>query len=605
MSFWARASSLAALFVAFSAADAHSFGRFGYTDLPDPPGFTVNREGFRVSGLASDSVRFNRPIDDMRVVELSNRVALYSGSDFAGRPSRLRVDLASPGFEAYFPLGVDLRFVTLGSPLVSWSEATTDGSAPGEMLRPTAPTRWILLHFPDPQPPIGVVFLDGEVSAYLTGGPGAWSLRTTEPYQGWVRFVLPRGQMRTARIDVATLGQSVQAFQKHETFWLSEAPNLTSVRVQPYSDGIEAIWQYDGPGAMVPVPALMARHAGYGLQILSGIEVTEADLHEGPQAYLLEPRLVLRFPIWDLPPGAALGLGAVSFPERDALDPLDYEATTETALYSLLANAPAWLRRMGREAVLGFPESVGLEAEPATGMRLPYSESGDNLSANAAIALLYQSREFVNASQSPDNPFLAALLWRRDWLTWRMWAPDVVESRRSSALVSVATALSPSIENRLEGAMFHAGLIAERALITYRNRRGFPQSSDPIPEPLFSLRRTLYDMDGEASDPDPFALAIASEVKVAGERTIECFLNEKGLLLEWVGIPDEERLALVSRRSIRLPVGLENGWSSTPSMRAGRHEFVRRYGEPGRRSILLTFPDGWDSVRPWPTVPRL
>lgn len=501
------------------------FGRFGYSSWPPAPGFVVNSEGFRSSSQGSDTFRFRVELPRFRVTEVSERAAVYVGPRLAGCPERFRVNLRSPGFEMYLPLGLDLRLSSLQAPLLSWSEGSVAEGVP------TPHAHWIMVTFRDRQPPVLFVFHGRPAALVVTGSPGNWRLRTAEHYEGWVRVCLPRGHRDERIADVTALGELVQEVLDHEAFWTSPTPQLTGIDLRVDDTGVTAVWNFDRVGALLSPSAVLAKAGGYPLSILTGVTETRADLEDGPTVFSREQRIVMRFPQRRLPAGRALTLGV----PRE-LPPSEVTHTDIGGLSVMaLSNLGSWSERPMRartQSVLDlFLQTTPVVLEPHTAQRLPYGVGGEGIDLAAAHALLMQSGLLARGEEASPNSLFTSAVWRMDALTWRLWVGDEAAARRAGALLALAGSMSSDPEKRWLAAKLQAGLSAQRALVLYRQRRGFATPVSAAVEPLLGIRRALFGLEPEVAS--SYLDSLASPVRVLGGPPAHVTFAGDGLRLVW------------------------------------------------------------------------
>lgn len=503
-------------------ASAQNLGRFGYVPFPEVPGFHLNATGYRASLAGSDTFRFDRPLTGFSGYAISDRSALSMGPYYDACPSQFRYNLRAPGFEMYFPRSVRLWLGSLQSPIISWGE----GSAGADV--PTPPSKWFLVSFEDGQPPVLLVFQDSPAQLVIRGSTGKWSITTRPGYRGWVRVCLPLGHERSGSLTAASLGSQVAKIKEDMEFWTQAPPILEGFSVKADEEGLTAIWKFDRPGAMVPAPVLLAKAGGYPIQVLTGIKPISADLIDGPVAYSIEPRLAVRFPMKRVPFGRSLTLGPRPTSPFGETSPFGAAALSNLALEALLPDRSPEVVALAQSATDEYYARTRRFLEPYTKQRLPYDQGGDGLEVVAAHALLQAARAVGGESKgNSDDPFLQ-VAQRVDWATWTVWASDDEVSRKSSAIFSVASALSSDPERRALGAMVQAGLAAQRALSVYREGRRFPGVRPELTEPLFTLRDGIY-----LSKNDEFIASLLSEVRITSHQRIIAEQVSEGVLIKF------------------------------------------------------------------------
>lgn len=519
MKSWARGSISFAVIWFATLAVGQSFGRFGYSSVPQAPGFRIFEEGFRAQNVSSDLLRFASRWSG-KAAEVNERTATYVGEHRNGNPLKMRVDLRRPGFELYFPLGFRFTVSSTQSPYLTWPE----GSAGADV--PIPASKWFMLSFRTRQPPILFVFDGPPVSVKITGKAGNWTIENTGRYDGWIRVCLPLGARNADLSTAAQLGQAVITIQEDESFWTQKTPSLLDFRIRSDQDGITAVWTFDRPGAVVPAAALLSRAGGYPIQILSGIRVTSAEIWDGAIAYTTEPKLAITFPMRRIPTGRALTIDARDPPSitGDAIP-----ALVELALSNLVASNGAVLAKDIDERLDRYREAAVYTKEPNTGQRHPFDAAGTDFDGFAARVLLWQSQLHARGLPSTDNEWLRSASSRIDWFSWMPWMSDQVVSRRAAALLAIAGALCQEPERRLMGAMLQAGLCSQRGLRLYRQRRGFPELPYDLVEPMYSLRSGLYLMG-----PNAFVRSLASEVRVISDVRIRAEQEEGSVMIWWV-----------------------------------------------------------------------
>ena len=102
-------------------------------------------------------------------------------------------------------------------------------------------------------------------------------------------------------------------------------------------------------------------------------------------------------------------------------------------------------------------------------------------------------------------------------MTWGLNIADRSISRRAGALAAIAASLSPRAVDRLEGALFEAGLAAQRGLNIWLRRKGSGQKDLTFIETLPSLREAIFKWDGPKNQEPNEMLALFSPVRVFGD----------------------------------------------------------------------------------------
>lgn len=492
------------------AAPAQAFGRFGYTLFPEVPGLDISAEGFRARTPGADRFRFESA-NEFKAQALSDRSVTYVGPERDLTPQKLRVNLNGPGFELYFPKGVRLRVGSLLGPLLTVADATYGPDTP------TPKTKQVLVTFRDPQPPVLLVFFGEAPALQVTGRSGDWVIDTDQPYKGWMRACLPLGLRDIPTNSAAALGQLAQELRKHEQFWWNPAPNITGFELRAADDAVTAFWKFDAARALVPPPVLGARGGGYGAQVLTPLANVRADVGFGPPVYTTAPELAVRFPALRVPGGRALVWRPTDPAVSGGLPP-----PVEAALANLFADSSVGAG--GRRALESFLAEAAYTREPWTNQLHPFDAEGAGAEAAAQHALLMQSLRNSGSSSDP-NALFTSLVWRRDWLTWLVWAKDEDAGVRASAYAAVAGALSGESEMRLDAAMLQAGLATWE-------RRAKPASLPP----LAYLRRALF-----VTPPNGVARALRSPVRVASAHAVALRQDDGKWVISWTHGPDTPR----------------------------------------------------------------
>ena len=459
-----------------SAAD---FGRFGFGANPKIPGWDFKFDGIKAAFPASDRLLFETPIQAAQPREIQAHEASFALVGGGLSPTRLRVNLFAPGPELLFERGFLLRCRSLSPPLLSWAEGSVSDGVE------TPKGRWVALSFQDSQPPILLTMLDEPASIIVKGRPGDWAITTVQPYRKWIRLALPVGVKAWTTTDAAALGAMVKQIRSNGMFWTGPSPVLQRIDAVNGSGYVDGIWTFSGPNAIVPFAAFLARRGGYAVQIQSKIKEIAAPSDEGPVAYVPERTLRIRFPMLSIPAGRSLVAGPATIPAT--LPEGAHYVLLERAMQSLMAPRPEALETNLAKAFEEYLSGSTLVKIPNTQSRLSFHPNGEGAVRAGFMAMVEQSLT-SNQERKPGG-LLSSLMWARDSLTWQLPMIEEAEVRRRTwALASLAAGLSTDSRTRLEGAMMHAGLSAERGHSAWIGA----QPPRTFLEPLDELRGRLY-----------------------------------------------------------------------------------------------------------------
>jgi hypothetical protein len=505
---------------------ADGFGRFGYRDRPNLPGFTLDLDGFSSKTPSADKIWFGSPARQWKPSFTNESGQVVSLNAQALGPQKARYSLWQSGFSLFFDKGVQFRVGSTGCPYLTWGEGTV-----GEGV-PTPDTSWVLISFRTAQPPILLVLESGKASFQFAGKAGNWILKTEKPLQGWMRCIQPLGTAEIAANSAAALGQLNKRVFENISIWTQPAPQLLNLSVKGDATAVVATWTFDRPAAIVPLGAALADLGGYPVRIQSKIRRLSEWNDEGPIAVAEELVLKVRFPIRRIPLGRSITVGKREIALLGTVSPIDIPSVSELALENLLADRDMATFKAAEDTLGAYLTDAVYTAEPVTNQQMPFAVNGAGIDLAACHALLMQTTTISNQSSSESNSLMTSVSWRRDAYNWRVAIDDPVLARRAGALASLAGFLCPEPERRLQGAMFEAGLAAERGLGILRARRAGQAESQYL-EPLDGLRRFAYYRDVRLADEDPFGKSLLSEVRVFGDSSVVLEKQGEALSIQW------------------------------------------------------------------------
>ncbi|MEQ1822545.1 MAG: hypothetical protein ABL949_08545 [Fimbriimonadaceae bacterium] len=461
---------------------------------------------------ASDRFVFPRPLRGWKAISTSDTSQTVMTQPYVGCPSKLRQDLTSPGFSAYFDHGIRLKIGTLSSPILSWGGG---GSLDGTAGLPTPEVRWVVVSFRDNQPPLLFAFPWNKGSLKISGKTGDWVL-SSDSFKGWMRVAAPLGVMPFRTNSAAEMGRLEADVKAQEAFWTQPPPIPTDTAIFEDDSSLTVEWTFDRPGAVVPPPAFLSGLAGYPVQILSKTKRIDAPTLEGPLSVTETSSLKLKFPIRRVPLGRVIGVGPPPKTIGTA-SYIDVAGVFELALANLYATTPKEVRVQAEETCAQYVENMPNTVEPHTGQRLPYGADGVGIDVLAAQALLMQSNISGDKPNSEPNSLFSTIMFRRDWLSWRIWGPDRRVSRRASAITAIAAALAPEADRRLDAAMLQAGIVAERGLGIWLKRSGLGDGK-PLLETAEHIRADIF-MPDDYRRLDNSASSLRSPLRLFGAGT--------------------------------------------------------------------------------------
>jgi hypothetical protein len=502
------------------------FGRFGYSDNVRIPGFEITRGHFRINHPAADRFYFEHPTATWAPVTTTEMGQTVVMTGKGGSPNKLRTNLCSVGFELHFQHGFQFRLSSNTAPFLSWPK----GSVGVGVETPEA--EWISVSFRDNQPPLLLVFPDKKARVKVTGKSGDWYISTPRDFTSWVRVFAPTGVRAHRTGNAEELGALVQKIEAERTLWLSPPPALTGVKVQEDATSVTATWEFDRSGALLPMPIIMAPIGGYQIAVLSEVRRADLPTEHGPTALAAGKQLTVRFSTLRVPTGRALTLGEPTEPPIGTASPHDLPSVISLALSNLQASAHSTLRKTALDTTEAFLVDAAYETEPFTNQRLPYAPDGKGLDLAAAHALLMQSNISTSRATSEPNSLLTSLTWRRDWHTWGMAVADANLRRRAGSVLALAAAICPEPERRLDGAMLHASLAAERGLQIWMRRQKMITEEPKMIEPMESLRRDLFTA-GPVRGGEGFGRSILSDLRIFGDHTCVLLEREGKRFLQW------------------------------------------------------------------------
>lgn len=533
-------------------AFSQNFGRFGYGSLPIP-GFSLDRKGFHARYGSADTLRFLSPCPvflPTSVSEFGETITMNGGP---GSPSKARISLLSPGFSLYFEAGMSLHISSPASPFLSWKEGSVTENVP------TPDVSWSVLSFRDSQPPIVFAFPAGPTSLTITGSSSDWTIRTSKKFHGWVRIGLPNGVEPMRASTASTLGKLSLAVAKQQSFWLAPTPTLRKQEVVGDETGVDAVWTFDMAGALVPSALQLAALGGYPVKILSKTHSVDPGTDEGPMAVMDGPELRVHFPVRAIHHGRSLAIGEPTVTPLASASYRDVQSVFSLALEGLTATSDSQTAKLSEDTLAEFLAQADYVKEPATKQMLPFTEDGAGMDLVAAHSLLMEAIACATAKDDV-NSLLATLEVRRDWNTWLPTTENEALRRRTAALASMAGALGRRPDSRLQGAMYEAGLAADRALVTWRSKRAIESPSSSKTEPILGLRQAIFTLAGEPAIGYDYAKVLLSPLKTTGRLSLVLDKDAARFAMTWSVVDanatsfellSTPALALTARTNIR------------------------------------------------------
>lgn len=461
-------------------------------------------------------------------------------------PRKLRINLLAPGFSLYFESGFRLRLNSMQAPFLTWTEGSVGADVP------TPPQPWVLVSFREQQPPVMLNFPDGNCSVVVSGAPGQWVLHGVDTDAHWVRITAPLGTQAKETSNAAQLGELVRAIQPNLAFWTGPIPAFKNVDVQESPDSITATWHFDKPGALVPFAAQFAPLGDDPIAIVSPVKSSGVFTEEGEILACAKEDLTIRFPLLKPVLGRALAAGAP--PVR--IDPSGSAGISRDVALAL-ADLQASCDLKTREEAEGLPAKFVAEStdslEPFTGQRLPYDAAGNGLDRLAAAAFEDQATLSASGQTEQPNSLLLSLMLRSDPSRLTLWCDNDDLRRRSTALASLALLLNPSLNSRLQAAMFEAGLAAERGFMLWGSHRNL-FAYRTLLEPMDSLRATLFGANG-VNPPDRFVAPVVSPFHVFANFEVSASQLGDELTLSWMSRDETPKVMQLTFTPVSVAAG--------------------------------------------------
>lgn len=491
------------------------------------PGFKIDSTGFAVNHPGAVGFRFLIPSIEWTPLSTSAYAQTVRLAGASGSPMRIKAESWAQGFSMYLEKGLSLRIASEQAPFLTWDEGSVGADVP------MPPAKWAIISFRDNQPPIALCFLNGPGELVVKGKAGDFVLSTTKPYKGWVRVIAPLGTQGKATSTAKALGELANLVKKRLDSWSQWPPQLKKVEVEGDALGVTAKWSFDKPGALLPYPCLLAPLGGYPLKLKSDFEKLDSFTEEGPECIAKGNEVVIRFPVRRIPTGRSLPVGTQNYELIGSASSIDIGSVCELALTNLVGYRDDLLRTLGDDTLSHYLSEAAYFPEPYSKQQLPFNQAGVGADLCASQALLMQALYSTISATSEPNALLTSLVWRRDASTWLFSTPDAALARRTGALASLAGALCPEPERRLEGALFEAGVAAQRGLNVWNRRREAIAKEPQLIEPLWSVRASLFGYDGVGTNLEPFVQSLLSEIRVYGGQDVSLTREGQNYRLKW------------------------------------------------------------------------
>lgn len=526
LKFWARLFVSVAAIGLIHLAPAEGFGRFGYSKIPTIPNWRLEEDGIRPKFQAADLLRFDGgKILKWRPVNVSSSEASYEFVTSGSSPTKMRMNLFAAGPEFLFQQGFKIRSSALQPPLISWNEGSVGPDVE------SAPSRWAAISYQDSQPPVILCFLEGTPSLIVTGKPGNWLISVAKgEYKRWVRFGLPLGVRALTTTGAASLGAMVTNIRDHLDFWISPSPKLLSVKAINETDAVTGVWTFNIPNAVVPYAAVLAKRAGYNVQVNSEVKVVSSPTDEGPMFYATGKEIRLRFPMLSLPRGRSLTAGTGKWVAPIA-DPKKPFSIFNAAIASMCAARPADFPEKSGAVLSKYLENVPFIHEPITDAMLPFQPNGSGAGEAAFYSLLQQCLAASNGLNAKPNGLFTSLVWAIDSHSWQLqMIQDPKIRRRTSAVAALAGAMSSDPNMRLNAGILEAGLVAERGLFSWQGIKQPPK----LIEPMENLRRRLFKPRDNLPKREPILPMLVNPYRVLIGPPMEAKHVEGGYHVTWI-----------------------------------------------------------------------
>ncbi len=501
-------------------------GRFGFDAPIDSTLFEINPQGIKPKHDTGVQLDFWELSPPFVIEDASNDETTFRLHNRALSPLRMRVSHWSPSIELYFPQGLGLRWKAQKPPFLSWSEGSVGSRVP------MPPSRWALLSSPELGIPILISFPDSQASIRVSGEPGNWVIRSNVEFKGWVRLTTPLGLKPVRTSDARTLGALVKRVSQLANYWHGRIPKVTGFKAVDGADGVNALWEFDAPGAAVPMPIVYAGSGGYSTRQRSPVDGLTQKLLGMPTHYLSTKEMQVFFPMAPSVKGRLVsGLPA---PAPKLPDMLHVPDLVEIGLKAIAEPAASTYAPFAAGAAADFASRWPEITEPISNLKLAYDSKGKGMAVTAAYSLM--------AAASKDASGIEQDYFDQCFATWdmRTFMPAFdkgASRRRTSAILAVALWISGTPRDRALAGMVQCGLAAERGA----------NSKLQLLEVLPEQRRAIF---GPKEPANPLRAALDGQVEVSNRTPIKLtkqgnFFRAEWSSSSWIEFKSTTRIKLV------------------------------------------------------------
>lgn len=517
-----------AWFAFATGLQGQAFGRFGFSTFFDLPAMVVNSKGVIAKNPMADQLRFPTELKTWKALATTDIAQTVACQEQPGCPNRLVANLLSPGVAMQFSSGFSFQTSSNLAPYVSWDIGSCGAGVP------TPPVNWILVSFHDAQPPV-LIKLGGQAKTAfeVTGQSGAWRISTPDPYKGWLRIGYPLGREGRATRSAADLGRLVKEITPDLPLWADAPAGIKKLDIKSDEFGLNVTYDFGGP-ALVPPPIILAPLGSYPLKLGSTLNKSQFRTEFGSGYWTPDGILKVRYPVREVPPGRAIAFAQPSRALPGTVSYIDPPSIVDLAIEAIRGDRDPATIAQADELEQHFLEETKGTLEPITQQQVLYDAANRGMGVLAAHA-------FVNAvvsagtASTPDTALFTTALWRRDWWSFLPTSADKVEEadRKSASMLAVSGALFGTEDARYQGALFEAGLAADRA-------KHLDSDRSKCVDVLSGLRASLF-ADTRCGKEENQVL---SRVRVISGQAIWASADGDAYLLHFPAHTESERIVL-------------------------------------------------------------